>query len=193
MRNHGLPGLSVALAKNGRPVLVKAYGMADVGRAQPLTTDHVMRIASVSKPITAVAVLKLVEHGLLSLDRKVFGFTGVLGTRYGRKPYTPRLMAITVRHLLQHTVGAWGNDDDDPIFQHPEYTADQLITWVLDTYPLRSQPGTRHEYSNFGYFLLGRILEAVTATPYESFVKDSILRPMGIGGMRIAGYTEASR
>ncbi len=106
-----------------------------------------MRLASLAKPITAVAIMRLVETGRLALGQRVFGAGALLGTRYGTKPYTAALQSITLRHLLEHTAGGWPNDATDPMFTNPTMNHAQLITWVLDNRPLQFAPGTRHMYS----------------------------------------------
>ncbi|GAA0851008.1 serine hydrolase [Streptosporangium amethystogenes subsp. fukuiense] len=193
MRASGVAGVSLAIARRGALVFARGYGLANRETGERLTERHLMRIASVSKPITAVAVMRLVEAGLLTLDRRVLGAGGILGTRYGSRPYGAGLQAITVRHLLQHTAGGWTNDGDDPMFGNPAMNHDQLIGWVLDNRPLQHTPGTTHLYSNFGYCLLGRIIEQVTGEPYADFVRRSVLTPSGITNMHLAGNTRAER
>ncbi len=201
----GPPGISIAIAKDGVMVFAKAYGVADKDKDpqtagdQPelLTPKHRLRIASVSKPITSVAILRLMEQGKLSLDDKVFGEGALLGTTFGTQPYSDRLKAVTVRHLLQHTAGgeAWTNNGNDPMFKEPARDLDSLINWTLTspTYALLADPGTSYRYSNFGYALLGRIVEKVSGMSYEQFVKDNVLVPSGVTDMEIAGNTLAER
>jgi CubicO group peptidase (beta-lactamase class C family) len=145
MSKYNVPGMSVAITKDERLVYAKGYGFADKERNLPVTTGSLFRLASVSKPITAIAVLKLVDGGKLSLDQNVFGATGVLGTTYGKQPYSPLLEQITVRQLLSHTAGgdAWNhlwdpvNNRIDPFYQKEwvGYTSGQVISAVLDTRP----------------------------------------------------------
>lgn len=187
------PGLSVAIACRGRIVLTEAFGWADIERREPLTPKHRMRIASVSKPITAAAVLLLAERGKLSLDQRVFGDGALLGTRYGRKPYDERVRAITVEHLLSHTAGGWSNERNDPMFMDFRLTHAQLIARTLDTRPLEHDPGTHYAYSNFGYCLLGRIVEAVSGRGYERCVRESLLEPAGANGLAMALPDAAER
>ncbi len=99
---------------------------------------------------------------------------------------------ITVRHLLHHTVGVWGNDGNDPMFKQSTYTHSQLIKWTLENYPATSGRGT-YSYSNFGYCLLGRIIEKLSGKSYEQFIKDEVLTPSGITTMQIGGSTLADR
>ena len=191
MKKYSIPGLSLAITKDERLVYSKAYGRADDTRA--LTTKDRFRIASVSKPVTSVAIMRLVELGRLSLDRRVFGAGGVLGTTYGTEPYGAGITSITVDHLLHHTGGGWSNVDDDPMLTNLSMSIDQLISWTLDNRPLASTPGSAYVYSNFGYAVLGRVIERVTGTSYASAVKTLVLDPAGITDMAIAGNTLADR
>jgi CubicO group peptidase (beta-lactamase class C family) len=186
----GVPGVSVAIAKDGLLVYAKGYGTADASTGEALTVQHRMRVASVSKPITAAAILQLAENGVLTLNDTVFGSGGWLGSTYGTKAYTADLQAVTIDHLVNHTVGVWGGNT---MFQHPEYTMDELITWTLDTFPLSGAPGAMFTYSNFGYCLLGRIIEAAMGQSYESYVQSTVLAQCGISDMQIAGDSLAER
>lgn len=188
----GVPGVSVAIAKDGQLVYAKGYGTADASTGEAMTVNHRLRIASVSKPITATAIVQLAEAGVLTLDDLVFGNNGWLGNTYGTKTYNSNMLAITIDHLLLHTSGGWGGSNDT-MFQHPEFDHDQLITWTLDNFPPANTPGTVHEYSNFGYCLLGRIIEAATGQTYESYLQGTVLAQCGITDMQIAGDTLADR
>ncbi|MDH6630667.1 CubicO group peptidase (beta-lactamase class C family) [Streptomyces sp. LBL] len=191
MTRHGVPGASVALTDQGRLVFVRGFGATDPATNEPVTPGHLFRIASVSKPITAVAVFRLIELGQLRLSDGVLGSAGILGTRFGTQPYRPGIDQITVQHLLEHTSG-WARSQD-PMFQHLELTQGQLIDRMLDAEPLKHMPGTTFEYLNFGYCLLGRVIEAVTGLPYTDAVRLHVLSPCGITDMHIAGDTLADR
>ena len=193
MRHYHVPGMAIAITRHGKLVYAKGYGYADTSRKTPVTVNSLFRMASVSKTITATAILKLAETGKLSLDATVFGATGVLGTRYGHPPYSSYLTEITIRQLLQHTAGGWTNNGADPMFSHPEMTAGQLISWTIDHQPLENPPGTVYAYSNFGYCILGRVIEKVSGMPYAAYVKKTVLQPCGIRGMQIGGNTLAQR
>ncbi|WP_257668110.1 serine hydrolase domain-containing protein [Parapedobacter tibetensis] len=192
MAEYGVPGAAVAITKDGKLVYAKGYGYADTLRKEKVHPGSLFRIASISKPITATTIMKLVEEGKLSLDQRVFGPEGVLGTRYGTAPYKQPIPDITIRHLLQHTSGGWGNARSrgrDPMFLDATWSMDKLIDYTLDSIPLDQAPGERYVYSNFGYCLLGRVIEAVSMQPYEEYVKKTILLPLGITDMRIGGNT----
>lgn len=188
----GVPGVSVAIAKDGMLVYAKGYGTADASTGEAMTVNSRLRIASVSKPITATAIVQLAENGVLTLDDFVFGDTGWLGNTYGTNAYNANMFDITIDHLLTHTSGGWGGGNDT-MFQHPEMNHDELITWTLDNFPPTNTPGSVHEYSNFGYCLLGRIIEAATGQTYESYLQGNALAMCGISDMQIAGDSLAER
>jgi CubicO group peptidase (beta-lactamase class C family) len=190
MREQDIPGLSLALARHGRLVHRAAFGLADRERAEPCTPAHRFRIASVSKPVTSVAIHRLFEQGKLAPADRVFGPGGRLP---GFEAPTARHRAITLHHLLTHTCGGWSNSKDDPMFQHGAMSHQELIAWTLREIPLRNEPGEVHAYSNFGYCLLGRVIEAVTGQAYHEHVRQKLLAPCGIANMALAGNTREER
>jgi CubicO group peptidase (beta-lactamase class C family) len=187
-----VPGLSVAFAHRGKLVFQAAYGFADEANQEKLTPEHTFRIASVSKPLTSVTIFGLIEKGKLKLSDKVFGPDGLLATK-SLKDLPPRVSEVTVHHLLTHTSGGWGNDRNDPMFQHGELGHAKLIARTLHDQPLQNDPGTSYAYSNFGYCVLGRIIEKLTGEPYEKYVQQAVLEPCDIHTMKIAGNTLAER
>ena len=188
-----LPGVSLALARDDRLVYAAAVGWADPANRVPMTTTTRMRLASVSKPVTALALMTLAERGLISLDTAVFGPAGVLGTEYGEPMYAGKTATVTVRQLMQHLEGGWGNQGNDPVFAFYDMTQRELITRTLRDRPLTSNPGTAQAYSNFGYLVLGRVIERVTGQPYEAAVRALVLEPSGASGMRIGAPRGAPR
>jgi CubicO group peptidase (beta-lactamase class C family) len=193
LARYNVPGLSLAVAKNGRLVFAKGYGYADKERQAPVHTSHLFRIASMSKPITSVAIFTLIERGKLSLADKVFGPRGVLGDRYGLPQDFPQKGDVTVEQLLEHSGGGWPNDGSDPMFRRYDLGQAELIRWTLPRYALPNRPGEKFAYSNFGYLLLGRVIEARSGKPYEEYVRQAVLRPAGITDMHVAGDTLAQR
>ncbi|MGN8037891.1 serine hydrolase domain-containing protein [Chitinophaga sp. 22321] len=193
MTQYHVPGMSIAVTHHGKLVYARGYGYADTLQQTPVTVNSLFRIASVSKPITATAILKLVEAKKLSLDDTVFGKNGVLGTTYGQPPYPENLRKITIRQLLQHTAGGWTNNGTDPMFSHPQMTASALISWTITHQPLENTPGAVYAYSNFGYCVLGRVIEKVSGMSYEAYVKKAVLQPCNITNMQIGGNTLAQR
>jgi CubicO group peptidase (beta-lactamase class C family) len=192
MTAHGLPGLAVTVARRGTVVYQEATGFADPARRERLTPDHLFRIASISKPVTAVAVFALAEEGRLKPEDRVFGQGGLLEKDFGKAPSTP-VGKITVRHLLTHTCGGWGNSRNDPMFRNPALNHHDLIARTLRDHPLEHEPGTHHAYSNFGYCVLGRVIEKLTGRPYAEHVREAVLAKCGVTSMRIAGNTRDDR
>jgi CubicO group peptidase (beta-lactamase class C family) len=123
----------------------------------------------------------------------VFGGAGILRTDYGKPPYGPHIEDITVGHLLTHICGGWPNDATDPMISNSQMSHQQLIAWTLANRPLNNPPGGAYAYSNFGYCLLGRIIEKVTRQSYADYVRSGVLRRCGVTQMRIAGNTLAQR
>lgn len=193
MQAHDVPGMSVAVARYGELVHRKAYGTADRDRHENVTPGHLFRIASVSKPITSVAVFQLIEQGKLKLDDPVFGPGAILGADFGPPPYKQHVAGIRLKHLLTHTAGGWQNDDSDPMFRNPRMDHRQLIAWAIANVPLTNPPGEHYAYSNFGYCVVGRIVEKVTGQPYEQHVREAVLARCGVQDMRISGNTLADR
>ena len=201
MSKWSVPGGSLAVSKDGRLVLAKAYGIADRERNLPVQPESLFRIASVSKTITAVAVLKLVEEGKLDLEAKAFKLLDNLKPVSG-KTVDPRIYNITIRQLLQHS-GGWNPDQSfDPMFRPTKAalevgatqpaTSETIIRYMLGQ-PLDFDPGSQFAYSNFGYCVLGRIIEKVTGQSYYDYVMDKILRPAGATSMRLGRSLENER
>jgi CubicO group peptidase (beta-lactamase class C family) len=174
-------------------VYEQPFGVVSRETGGALRASNLFRIASVTKPITSTAVFSLVEPGKLPLSGRVFGDGGILGTAFGKLPYRRWVTEITVDHLLTHTGGGWQNDGTDPMFRFPQMNHAQLIGWTLDNLPLRNPPGTNYAYSNFGYCVLGRVIERVTGEPYSVYVQREILSRCGVRDMRISGNTLAER
>jgi D-alanyl-D-alanine carboxypeptidase len=196
MTNYHVPALSIAITKDDKLVYAKSYGFADMENNQPAQNNNLFRLASLSKQITSVAIMRLIDQKKLNIEDRVFGAGGILGTTYGTQPYGDGVADITINQLLHHTCGGWSNDDTtypDPMFLDPVMTQNQVISWTLDNIPLENEPGDNYDYSNFGYCLLGRVIEKVTGLSYEEAAKKLVLEPCGITDMRIGGNTLAQR
>ena len=157
LKDFALPALSVCVAFEGKILYEHAIGSAvlanpALGTPQMAATPSTLfRVASVSKPITSVTVMNMVQLGLLRLDDRVFGPSGLLQMRFGGvTPVDPRYADITLAHLLTHTSGLPQNDGNDPMFAYPALDAEQLIKKVIETRTLSCAPGTTYRYSNFG-------------------------------------------
>lgn len=201
MAKWDIPGGAVSVVKDGRLVLARGYGLADVECNVAVEPDSLFRIGSISKPITAAAILNLVEEGLLELDAKAFAIIDHLQPPSGSS-IDPRIQDVTIRQLLQHTAG-WERDQSfDPMFKSDRVsrglgtpkpaTCETTIRYMLGQ-PLDFDPGTKYAYSNFGYCVLGRVVEAVTGRPYDVHVKTKVLTPMGITRMDIGHTTSEGK
>jgi len=197
----GIPGGAVAVVKDGRLVYSRGYGYADLETAAPVAADALFRLASISKPITAVAVLKLQEDGRLDLDAKAFSFRPDLMAPPGTTR-DPRIDLISVRQLLWH-VGGWDRDvSGDPMFNPvsiaqvvgvPAPAGCETVMRFMLGRPLDFNPGMKYSYSNFGYCVLGRVVEKAAGMPYADFVKSDVLGPLGVTRMRIGSSIKEGR
>jgi CubicO group peptidase (beta-lactamase class C family) len=190
---HNLPGVSIALTRDGRLVYAAGFGEADQSSGEEVSPDHLFRVASVSKPITSVAIMRLVEQGkITSLDKRVFGPNSILGSKYSTPANNTKIENITVRQLLEHVSG-FTNDYGDPMFENTSYTQEQLINWALKNKVPFNTAGSVYEYANFGYCLLGRVIEQASGQPYETYVRNNVLNKAGITRMVIADNSLAGR
>jgi CubicO group peptidase (beta-lactamase class C family) len=188
-----VPATSIAISRNGQFVYDQSVGMADRQHLAQAQQDSLFRIASLSIPITSVTIFSLIEQGKLKLTDKVFGPSAILGIKYGNPPYKQYVADITVDHLLTHTCGGWPADSTDPMMHNDGWDQTKLITETIANVPLTSPPGTNWAFSNFGYCVLGRVIEQVTGQPYQTYVQASILAPCGISTMQIAKNKESQR
>lgn len=193
LRKWFIKGGSLAIMRNDSLVYAKGYGWAEEEKEIPMEPGHIMRMASVSKLITAVGVMVLQDKGMLSIKDTVFGPSGILqGTQLDSLIKDKNCHKITVEHLLRHQAGFYR----DPLFSSRDIMhlmqldhapeADDYFRFVLPK-RLRFQPGEWQRYSNFGYLLLSRIIEEVSGKSYEDFIKEDVLRPAGVYDMHIAG------
>ena len=210
-------GAQLAVMRHDSLLFCKGYGIADEIQCPhegtelrdtvaetftvEMTPGHIMRVASVSKLITATGIMKLCEEGLLQLSDTVFGPHGILrNTLYSNAiRYTADYSKITVEHLLRHQAGF----RRDPVFSANDVRRQMRLDSApdLDDYSrlvlskrLRYEPGGSQTYSNYGYMLLGRIIETVSGMGYEEYIQSHILRPAGCLDMHIAGnYYEDRR
>lgn len=187
-------GASVAVVKEERLIYAKGFGYADKEKEIQVEPKHLFRIASVSKLITAVAVMKLVEEGKLSLTDTVFGKKGILNNSEFLSIKDEKFKQITIEHLLSHTSG-FTNKAGDPMFMNLRIakeineelpiSTNQIIKYVLTHRKLDYTPGKKAVYSNFGYAVLGSVIEKISKTDYENYVSSKILNPLGIYDMHL--------
>lgn len=194
MQARGIPAGALAVTKDSRLVLARGYRWQP-DAIDPVEPTSLFRIASLSKQVTSMAVMRLVEDGLLSLDAKLTTLLA-LTPRPG-DTLDPLVHDITVRMLLEHS-GGWDSSSFDPMFEDqyissllgvPLPVSQQNIITVMNGRVLDHTPGTTFAYSNYGYLLLGRIIEAVSGQPYAAYVQESVLAPLFIKRMRL-GQTE---
>ena len=195
IRKWDVAGGGLVVAYRDRLLLARGYGLANRERRASVDPTSLFRLASLSKTITAVAVLQLVEEGRLKLDDRVLPILGETGPRADRITDV-RVRDITVRHLLQHTGGFDRERSGDVVFLPYAAEAAQrqrgplppdCSTILRDAleHKLDFAPGERFAYSNVGYCILGRVIERVTGAPYETHVREHVLMPAGAARMKV--------
>ncbi|MES2645975.1 MAG: serine hydrolase [Bacteroidota bacterium] len=213
LKDYDIPGASIALAKDGKIVYMRGFGFANLNRTEPTQPSYLFRIASLSKQITSIAIMKLIEDGLLNMTDRVFGLHGLLQYHPVLSKATitdDRIYDITVQQLLEHSAG-WDRDSKcnpnptlpysyfvnncDPInmplrvamfTQTPNPISKHAMAKYVLEKGLDFTPGTRFSYSNMGYLLLGEIIEQLTGLDYEHYIQKNILHPLGIFDMHLA-------
>lgn len=176
------PGATVIVVRDGKTVLRKAYGMADVGNEVAMKPGATMRLGSITKQFTSTAILMLAEEGKLSVSDPITKFL---------PDYPTKGKNITIEHLLTHTSGIVSYTGK-PGFKD-QLNRNLSVTQMIDGFkndPLEFEPGTKYAYNNSGYFLLGAIIEKVSGVPYAKFVEDRIFTPLD---MRHTGYEGQER
>ena len=182
-----LRGVSLAVMRNDSLLYAHGYGKADA--STPMTPGTTLRLASVSKLLTAIGIMRLQEKGLVYLDTPVFGPYGVL-KRYDSYIKDDDYYLITVEHLLRHQAG-FTSRGGDPVFS-PYTSREALLQKQLGRH-LAYEPGTSQEYSNLGFLLLSLIIEEVSGKPYEQFMQEEVFSPALCRGFRLAGNYLADR
>lgn len=192
MARNNLRGVSLAVMRDEKLIYAKGFGWADKEMEREAEAGDIYRIASASKLITAIGIMKLVDEGKLSTDQLVFGEKGILNeyTEFRDK----KAAKITVEHLLNHTSG-FSRRLGDPMFRSADVmrwtnktttlSADDLIRFQLNQ-RLRCAPGGSAQYSNIGYLVLSCIIERVSGMSYEQYLQTHVLRPAGCYDMHIA-------
>jgi CubicO group peptidase (beta-lactamase class C family) len=194
MHRWEIAGASVAVAKNGQLIYAKGFGLADKANNTLIEPYNKFRIASISKLITAVAIMKLQEEGKLSVNDRVFGTDGILNDAFYSEPRDKRVYSITIAHLLSHE-GGWTTSWGDQMFLPYVVSESMGINTPVDTKTivrfalnrgLHFTPGSGKAYSNLGYAILGLVIEKVTGMSYFDFCRKEILEPIGIFDMTMA-------
>lgn len=170
MRERHIPGAALAIIKDGRLIKAEGYGLANVELNVPATKETVFEIGSITKQITAAAIMLLVEEGRVNLDEKIGKYL----------PNTPESWNnVTVRHLLTHTSGIKSYTGLTGFELTKRLKRDDFIK-ILSAHPLEFTPGERWIYSNSGYNLLGFIIETVSGKSYWDFTRERIFKPLGM-------------
>jgi CubicO group peptidase (beta-lactamase class C family) len=170
-----IPGLSVSVVTGGELRWSSGYGQADLENDVPATPQTVYRLASVSKPITAVAAMQLAEQGKLDLDAPVQKYVA----SFPEKPWP-----VTTRLLLGHLGGIRHYAEDE--FESTRHFA--TLTEALDLFqndPLVQEPGTKYLYSTYGFTLVGAVIEAAAGTTFGDYVRKNVFEPAGMTGARV--------
>ena len=195
MRKRSIPGGAVAVMYAGRLLYARGFGYADVENKTLAQPDALFRIASISKPITSAAIMKLVEEGKLELDDPVAPFIADLLPAQGAS-VDPRCEQITIRMLLNHS-GGWDrtkpNGGFDPMdrpviaanaVNAPAPASTESLIRYMKGLPLDFNPGEKFAYSNFGFAILGVVIKRLTGMPYEDYVRSRVLLPVGASRTR---------
>ena len=178
MSQQKIPGMAVAVLKDGEVVVAKGYGFANLEHQVPVTTHSIFQSGSVGKQFTAAAIVLLEEQGKLSLDDKIARYLPRSKARWG---------SITPRHLLTHTSGI--PEYEDKVDNRRTYSERQL-TELVGLLSRRSPPGHKFEYTNSGYLLLGIIIRTVTGKFHADYIRENIFEPLGMKTARIASDAE---
>jgi serine beta-lactamase-like protein LACTB, mitochondrial len=176
LSDHHVPGMSVAVIDRGHLILTQGYGLADVENNVPASADTIYRVASISKSITATAAMKLVEAGKLDLDAPIQKYC----SDFPRKPWP-----ITTRELLSHQSGIrdYRNEEETINTRHYASIKDALTQFAGD--PLEFEPGTKMQYTSYGYIVLGCVIEGASGTSYDRYMHQAIFEPAQMPATRL--------
>jgi CubicO group peptidase (beta-lactamase class C family) len=172
MKRQNIPGLSLAVVKDGVVIKAAGYGVADLKTKAPATPETVYKIASVSKQFIATGIMLLVQQGRLGVDDSVRKFIQGTPASWNR---------ITIRHLLSHTAGLVR---EPPAFSPFKADTDAHLIESAYATPLRFAPGARWEYSNLGYVILAEVISRVSGQPWSDFIAERVFRPSGMAATR---------
>jgi len=187
MKEHGISCGSLAIRMDGQLIYQRGYGWKDEAKSEPVRPDALFRIASLTKPITAAAAKVLIRRGRLSPDSKVF--RGLALRPPPGATVDPRAASITVDHLIRHEGGWDPAKAGDPTWDvgpisralglDRQPVPVEIASYMLGQ-PLQSDPGSKFAYSNFGYMLLGLVIEKAGGMGYHAFVRSQLWKPLGI-------------
>ena len=170
MEKQQIPAMTVAIALEGRVVYSKGFGTADLENAVPATAETLIRTGSISKPITAVAAMTLVEAGKLDVDVPVQKYCPA----FPQKPWT-----VTTRELLTHTSGIRHYKEGEmDSTRHYQNMSDGFAIFAAD--PLLFEPGTKFSYSTYAYTVAGCVIEGASGEKFFDYVREHVLVPAGM-------------
>ena len=175
MKEQKIVGLSLAVVKNGSPVVNKGYGLANVEHNIPVTAETVIRLGSVSKQFFTTAILKLQEEGKLSIEDSVHTF-------FPDAPETWR--PIRVKNLMSHTSGL---KRESPAYDNHKMISDLEIIKAAYPLPLDFKTGEKYQYCNLAYYMLAQIITQISGIPWQDFIREKLFIP---AGMKNSGMTD---
>lgn len=173
MERQKIPGVSIAVVKDGKPIFVKGYGLANIEHQVSVKPETIFQSGSVGKQFTAFAVMLLVDEGKISLDEKISKYLGEVPESWKN---------ITVRHLLTHTSGLTDYTQDFNLWQ--DYTEDELLKKAQGV-PTAFAPGEKWQYSNLGYLTLGVLIHKVSGKFYGDLLQERVFKPLGMTTARV--------
>ena len=183
MQQYNCVGVTAVVLKDGEVIYDKAFGYKDLDTKEPLSTSHMMRIASISKSFTATGLMKQVEKGIISLDDDI---SDLIGFQI-RNPHHPEV-PITLRMVLSHTASIRDQENYSTLDHlNPAISGDCMASFY------EYKPGEGYNYSNLGLNLAGTILEKVTNVRFDQYVRDSIILPLGLEGGHNIDVLDSSR
>ena len=168
MKEQKITGLALAVIRNGKPIVNKGYGLANVELNVPVTEKTVIRLGSVSKQFFATAILKLMEEGKLSIDDHVHKF-------FPDAPETWR--PIQIKHLMSHTSGL---KREGPAYNNSVIQPDLVIIKSAYSLPLDFKTGEKYQYCNLAYFMLAEIITQVSGMPWQDYIREKLFIPAGM-------------
>ena len=175
MKKQNIPGLSLAVVKNGKVIKAQGYGWANVDQKTPVTPRTVFQLQSITKTFTATAIMMLVEEGKVGLDDKIEKYLGTLPAAWSN---------VTVRHLLTHTSGIKDFINEPTVDLKKDITPEEVVQ-SLANLPLNFATGEKYSYSNTGYHLLGMIIHKITGKVWGEFLRERIFEPLKMADTRV--------
>jgi D-alanyl-D-alanine carboxypeptidase len=177
MESKHIPGVAIAVVKDGKAVKVRGYGVSNLELQTPVTPDTVFRIGSVSKQMLATGIMVLIKDGKLALNDAAVKFLDGAPASWND---------ITIRHLLTHTSGL---GREGPAYDFLKVQSDADVIKSAYAMPLLFKPGERQQYSNLGYFVLAEIIAKVSGSPWPTFMQERVFAPLG---MTATGIVDAA-